>query len=274
MTEVPAPPRGCPDPSILAAFVEGTLDAQTRREVERHVADCFECPVVIAETAQFLQAESEELDGEADPPLRSQWWRIATAAAFAGLCVLGIWQLAARRDPLGRLKQIAAQSPTRLVEGQLSGFEYAPFSIPRSDRPADIDLALRAEAGHLSEGKSLHTSGVALLVVGNAVAAIPLLETAARTTPDDPTMWIDLAAAYIAAGSRGDRANLISALDAADRSIKIAPTSAAAHFNRAVALERLLRPKEAIHEYERALALESRPEWRTEIASRISRLQP
>jgi tetratricopeptide (TPR) repeat protein len=273
MTEVPAPPRGCPDPSILAAFVEGTLDARSHREVERHVADCFECPGVIAETAQFLHAEAEELDGDADPPLRTPWWRVATAA-FVALCVLGIWQLAARRDPLGRLKELAAQSPTRLVEGQLAGFAYARFSTTRSDQKPEVDLALRAEAERLSEGQSLHARGVASLVVGEVDSALPLLEAAARTSPDDPMMWSDLSAAYIAAGSYGDHKRLLAAVAAADHAIQLAPASPAAHFNRALALERLRRPEEAIREYERASALESRPEWREEIQSHISLLRP
>jgi tetratricopeptide (TPR) repeat protein len=262
MSEMPAPPRGCPDPSVLAAFVEGTLDAQTRRDVERHVADCPECPGVIAETARFLEAGVDEAEGEPDPPPGRQWWWL-TAAAFAALCTLGAWQFVVNRDPLRHVKQIASECAVRPVEGQLVGFGYAPLSLPRAGRKPAVDLALRAEAERLT---SFHARGVALLLLGNVNAAVPSLERATRLTPDDAEVWSDLAAARIAARE------FSRALTAADRAVALAPSLAAAHFNRALALEYLGRRDEAIRAYQRAMNLD--PRWREEIASRIEQLQP
>jgi tetratricopeptide (TPR) repeat protein len=269
MSEVPAPPRGCPDPSILAAFIEGTLDALTRREVEHHIADCPECPAVIAETARFLKTDVEEADGESDPPPRRHWRWLAAAAAFAALCMASAWQMEVRRDPLWKVKQIAAECKTRPVEGRLVGFEYVPFPLPRSDRKPTVDLALRAEAERLNEGgSSSHARGVALLLVGDVNAALPFLEMATRLSPDDANLWSDLAAAYVATGSEFSRA-----LAAADQAINLAPSLAAAHFNRAVALTHLGRRDEAVHAYRRALDLDERSEWRKEIATRVALLQ-
>lgn len=275
MTEMPAPPRGCPDPSILAAFVEGTLEPAWRGDVERHVADCPECPLVIAETTRFLRSDEEEAEEGADPSLRRSWWWLAAAAAFVTLCVAGVWQVVAKRDPLRRVKEIASESTIRPVEGRLAGFAYAPFSSPRSERRAPVDLALRAEVERLGEGAgtdagALHARGVALLLTGDHDRALSLLEAATRDDPADASAWSDLSAAYVAAGTIGDRAHLLHAIKAA----RHAPFSAAAQFNRAVALEHLGRPGEAVSAYQRALELEPRSAWRQEIESRIARLQP
>lgn len=279
MSEVPAPPRGCPDPSILAAFIEGTLDAPTRREVERHIADCPECPAVIAETARFLKTDVEEADGESDPPPRRHWRWLAAAAAFAALCMAGAWQMEVRRDPLWKVKQIAAECKVRPVEGRLVGFEYAPFPVLRSDRKPAVDLALRAEAERLNESSetdatALHARGVALLLTGEVRAALPLLEAATRLAPHNASFWCDLAAGYISAGTVGDPLMFSRARAAADRAVALSPSSADAHFNLAVAFERLGRGEDAVGAYLHTNDLEPSSQWREEVASRISRLRP
>lgn len=276
MSEVPAPPRGCPDPSILAAFIEGTLDAKTRREVERHVAECPECPGVIAETARFLSSDLEEAEGDPDPPPLRQW-RWFAAAALAAFCTVALWQATVRRDPLWKVKQLMADCAARPVEGQLADFEYAPYTGLRSDQQPAPDLALRAETERLNESterdaRTLHARGVALLLTGEVRAALPLLEKACRLAPGSATFWNDLATAYIAAGTTSDRAHYQSALSAADRAIALAPSMPAAHFNGAVALERLKRRDDAITAYRRTLELEQRPQWRDEIANNLAQL--
>jgi tetratricopeptide (TPR) repeat protein len=271
MSELPAPPRGCPDSSILAAFIEGTLDAQTRREVERHVAECPECPGVIAETARFLSSEMDEAEGDPDPPPRREW-RWLAAAAVAALCTVALWQASVRRDPLWKLKQIMAESPARPVEGWLTDFDYAPFPEPRSDRKPADNLALRAEAERLNENNaqtasSLHARGVALLLTGDAKFAVSLLEKACRLAPESASNWNDLATAYIAART-GDRA-----VAAADRAIALSPRMAAAHFNRAIALESLGKRDQALSAYRRANELDPQSESHAEIARRIAQLE-
>jgi tetratricopeptide (TPR) repeat protein len=277
MSDLPAPPPGCPEPAVLAAFVEGTLDRQSRRDVEQHVADCPECPGVIAETVRFLKTDGEEAEGESDPPARAHSWRFAVAAAFAMLCVTGlVWQDTWKRDPLRRVKEIAAEAEVRTVEGRLDGFEHVRFSAPRSLRRVVPGLALSAEAERLtgSDAQMLHARGVALLLTGDVRSALPLLEAATRRKPEDAALQSDLAAGYLVAGSGGDRARLRRALAAADVAIALSPSFASAHFNRAVALERLGRREEALAAYGRAARLESSSAWREETVARMSRLRP
>lgn len=278
MTDQAAPPRGCPDPSVLAAFVEGRLDERARREVERHVADCPECPTVIGETARFLQLEAEEADAD-DPPASASrnWWWLA-AAAFAAFCITGVaWQSVMNRDPLVRVRTIAATLPVRTVEGQLSGFAHVPFSSPRSDVKPVPNAKLREVAESLADSdpadaRVLHARGVAQLLMGDKSAAIASLEAASRQEPRDAAFWSDLAAAHLAAGAVGDRDELTRALAAANRAVALAPKSPAAHFNRALALEHLGDRAAAAATYRRALQHTSDEQWRSEITHRLAQI--
>ena len=280
MSDLYAPPRSCPDASVLAAYVEGKLDRRLRREVERHVADCPDCPTVIAETVHFLRNEVDEGEGDIDSPSRAPLGRFAIAAGVAALCVVGVvWQDVIKRDPLRSLKQTAANAKARTVEGRLADFEYAPFIVSRSGRKPAIDLALRAEAerlqkSHASSVRTLHARGVALLLTGDVPSALHVLDAVSRRAPNDAKVQSDLAVAYIAAGHGSNREPFRRALSAAEAAIAISPSLAAAHFNRAVALEHLGRPSEAVDAYRHVIEMESRSSWRDESLQRVAQLQP
>lgn len=264
---------GCPEPSELAAFVEGSLDPSVRREVERHVADCAECPLVVAEAVRFLSDSREEPDADAVTSRHRHWWWIAAAVAAAVLCTPAlIWQLSASRDSLRRVKQLASSSATRTVEGRLAGFGYAPFPVSRSAGPKRQEIvAFRAEAERLD--RSQHARGVALLLAGDVRAAVTLLEAAAEEDPDDAELWNDLAAAHLAGGAIGDRAEFESALHAVDGATALDPALAAAQFNRGAILEHLGRPAEAVGAYRRAIALDPSSGWSEEAEFRVARLR-
>lgn len=261
----------CPDPVVLASFVEGTLDERSRVDVERHVALCAECPVIIGETVRFLRApaEREALEGAAPAP--SWRWLAAVAALAVFFIPATFWH---KRDPLRRMKQISAQLPFRSLEARLTGFHYSPYDPDRSSASRPDDIAVRAEAARIAEergtgAQSLHARGVALLLSGDPVLAIDLLSSATRANPRSAPAWCDLAAAYIAIGGRSE---LAKALDTADRAVVLAPEMAEAHFNRGLALQNLGRRTEAVDAYRAALLLDGRSQWREELEFRIAAL--
>lgn len=261
--------RGCPPPAVLAAFVEGTLDAETRSAVAAHVADCSECVLVVGATAQFLAPDQEEeSEGDAEPIADSRQWQIAAAAAGAILVAAVAWYGMARRDPLQRLRTLAAASSVRRVEGRLAGFPYRRFAVMRSE-PAEINLAYEAEVERLSrrgrnDAAALHALGVAVLLNADARDAVRLLRRATTLDPSDAAAWTDLAAAEIASSSYAD------ALAAARRAASLAPDASGAHFNAALALDALGRRSEAVRAYRAALAVEDDAGWRREIAQRLA----
>jgi len=269
--------RGCPDEMMIVAFVEGVLDPETRRIVERHAADCPECPLVIAKTAGFLKSYADE--AAADAVSRQPRWRWLATAAVAAFCIpVVVWQLAAQRDPLRRIKRIASESPVRAVEGRLAGFEHVPFSLSRSGAQAKDVLVLRAEAERLAEerrtdARSLHARGVALLLTGDAASAVKLLTDAAQAEPRKEAIWNDLAVAHLEVARNRDASRLAEALAATGRALALSPTAASAHFNRGLALEHLRRADEAVREYGRVIALEPGSPWGEESARRIAILR-
>jgi tetratricopeptide (TPR) repeat protein len=262
-----ADPRPCPDASTLAAFAEGRLGRDEQEGVARHVADCAECPHVVAAVASLLDDDASAADSS---PRR---WLLAAAAA-AALCITGAtWWALQARDPMRRLSVLATRSATRPVEGMLHDFAHRPYDGHRAVQEHDRDLRIGALADSLERrgetASALHVRGLAKLLLGDSREAAPLLEKAARMSPDDAGMWSDLAAAEIARAAQGDRSALVRALDDADRALALDPDLASAHFNRALALERLDRPDDAADAFKRALA--TAPDgWSDEIRERIA----
>lgn len=75
MKEVPmnANPPGHPESETLAAYVDGTLLGQRKREIERHLRDCSDCRQVWHETDIYLlqNRPPREPRKEADSALTS-----------------------------------------------------------------------------------------------------------------------------------------------------------------------------------------------------------
>jgi tetratricopeptide (TPR) repeat protein len=258
---------------VLAAFAEGVLPPEQRPEVERHVANCPECPVIVGEVTRFLGDAAEEDSERAAPDHR--WWYIA--AVIAAICVpVVVWRTMSS-DPLMHLRSIAAASAVRHYEGRLHDFAYTRFRSTRSTERISVPAALRAEADRLADhgdaADVLHARGIAALMSGDPHKAALLLDKAARSADDDPAILNDLAVAELARASRGVPAALPSALEAANRAVALAPSSPDAHYNRGIALERLSDAVGAAKAYRQALAHETSPQWSAEIRERLQRVE-
>jgi len=274
----------CPESATLAAFVEGKLDAGGRAVVALHLADCPECVSVACEASRFLrEAADEQSDSEADlPHRRVHPFAASVAAALAvACCAAAMWWFVTSRDPLRRLRQAAAMSPTRSVEPRLANFPYARFLSPRAGAAHEKDPGdpLTAEAEEVADlpaqdAGAWHARGVAALLLHHDANAVRCLETAARLAPDEAEYWNDLAAAEIARdGGRGDVRALQAAIAAADRAVAGDPALASAPFNRALASERLGLRQQAVEAYARALRADHRSDWAAETRTRLQRLQ-
>jgi tetratricopeptide (TPR) repeat protein len=270
-------PQICPSPEVLGAFIEGTLDASARAGVRRHVASCSQCVFVVGEANAFLSSDEPEADEESEGS-RDGWpWTAAIAAVIVLTCATAAAWLTARwRDPLDRVRRAADAAPTRPAEGQLADFGYAPYRATRSD-VAEVNPRLRIEAERLmhaggSDARTWHARGVASLILGDAATAVMMLQKAVVLAPQNAGYWSDLAAARVAAGTRGDQAELRDAASAASRAEAIDPSLVSASFNRALALEHLGDPGAAARAYERCLALRPSEPWAAEIRLRRARL--
>jgi hypothetical protein len=225
---------GCPEPGILAAYVDRRLSRAEVAAVEGHLADCDACRDLLAEAVRAL--EDIEQDEDVVPS-----WRRGRAVALAGLAAAAVVALAialpwpAWRDWLGgkppapssatpapgaaperRQALIVALGAMRLFDARLTGgFQPGPVrGVTRSGSTgARPGLGLFEDA--LSPGVRVATAeieawaaqepspeaealkGVAQLVEGRIDEAIASLEAAAAARCLDARLLNDLAAAYI-----------------------------------------------------------------------------
>jgi tetratricopeptide (TPR) repeat protein len=277
-----------PEPQILAAFLDGTLDDATRREVADHIETCDECLTVIGETARMLDEEEAvenvvpmhgaaaatatppAAPAAARPPRRPRprpWMYLAAAIAIIAISAMFLRTLIFR-DPVDDLIRASRSLATRPVEGRLAGFDYAPYRVPRSvgdDDEIDSELVrLQSVAGDVIEknasaarnARRQHAAGVAALMSdGHRDDALPFLIRATELDPHNARYWNDLAVAWNDARRHRD------ALRALERAIQIDASDRAARFNLAVTYERLGDKLHADAAYSAYLTLDPSSPW-------------
>lgn len=280
--------QSCPDPETLSAFIDQRLDPKSRLEVVKHLAECGDCRDLVVAANEY-SSENETQTGEVVRGRFGRRWvaRFATAAAVVA-ALFGV--MPAREMILARhmreLEKAANDLPKRTIDGRLSGnFAYkqaAPtFRGNNETSEGYAELQVGALAGAAAERASknpsvrnLHTAGVGhVLVKGHEYRqqAVIDLEKAARAKPDSASIQTDLAAVYLARGTEGDYER---ALSAANKALNIEPTSVAAAWNRALALQKLNRDAEAIAAWNRYLELDPSSPWAQEAKTRLANLQP
>ncbi|HEV7922106.1 MAG TPA: CHAT domain-containing protein [Thermoanaerobaculia bacterium] len=288
---------GFPSHETLAAFIDGRLDAQTRKRVIEHMATCSECRSIFVST--------NELRGPiaATPRRLSLRWTSAFAAAFlVALILVGGYAISRRGKghlPSGVEALIADTShfPNRPTAARVSGFPYRPEEPTFRQGPATNDestwdakgaaAAISKRAARHPTVENLHALGISHLAFGNAADAIRPLEDAIRLEtgkPDvgaaidastDAPLLSDLSAAYFALAQRTEHreARLLSALDAAKRAWDLDPHSPEAAWNRAVCLEAASSSREnAVAAWDDYLRLDPSSDWAKEAKQHRDRL--
>ncbi len=167
-----------------------------------------------------------------------------------------------RRLGIRDLVVAAADLRYRAILPRLTGgFAYRPISPvrrgARGDSTGDLPTAnlygsyarlLSATERSPSHG-SLHAVGLAGLALGDVNRACGVLEQASKSEggAGDAELLSDLAAAYYARGVGEDHVELIlRAIDVSSRALKLGPALAPAAFNRALAIESIHLPDQAI----------------------------
>jgi CHAT domain-containing protein/tetratricopeptide (TPR) repeat protein len=304
----PADPL-CPDPEILAAWVDQGLEAADRARIDTHLAGCDDCRLLVARVIEFQHAAAEDTAAEpavdaapAEPAREPQraavlpftrrvtrWHMAAFATAAAALLlavqVAPVWGPGGRSGADSRLADLAdAVGQVRTVEARLTGgFRYGPLRAPLrsggSAAPMD-NWTLYAAAGKIREeaqkeptADNLHGLGLAHLVVGNYDDAVQALEDAVAEAPQVSRYQSDLAAAYLARGKELDRPDdAPRALAAAERAIA-ADDTLEARYNRALALQTLFLEDQARQAWDDYLKRDSTSEWAEEARRYLAALQ-
>jgi len=265
----------CPSDDTLAAYVDGRVDAQTRRVVLEHIETCSECMSAV------LSANAQR---KASPAAASSrpWWLAVAAAALIAIVAVPLLLLRRHGDPVARLVALAPRS-ARVVEPRLTGgfawAEYAGAERATSSAADPEQMKLAGAAGELIEranrardAGSQHAAGMALVLVQRPAEGIARLEAAASQSKDAKS-WSDLAAARYAAASQLGRASLYpSALAAADAALRVDPSLPEALFNRALIIERLGLADEARRAWQRYLEIDPSSHWADEARMHLADL--
>lgn len=287
----------CLAPETIAAYLDRRLDAAAVARVEEHLADCEECRTLLGETAAFLESDAAAPSAPASAGLpetrvsptrsrRTPWMLgLAAAAAVAALTPFVLGRM--RPTPESALAELdRALAGKRYVEGRLSGFEYGEYVSPKRGRlpvsslPLEVIAAggrvdrLVAAAPEPNSAANLAALGTSLVALRLVHDAVENLEQAARLDPRNARIQSDLAAAYLARYRAGDHPeDPARAVDAASTAVALDPTSRAAAFNRALALEALPLRGEALRAWESYLALDPSSGWASEARAHIDELK-
>ncbi len=194
----------------------------------------------------------------------------------------------------GRTELIESLHGERPVEGRLSWeFSYASYKgtnmavsmadTARDPGPAqpgppsrgvsqaerEIERAIEGQQSPEAHG----TRAILHLLRGQTDRAVRELDKACRLAPKDAHLLSDLAAALLArAGEKEDPHDLVLALATADKALTVDHQLPEAHFNRALALEKLFLFTSAKSAWEAYLQLDSASGWAREARTRHAEL--
>lgn len=195
--------------------------------------------------------------------------RLVGLVIVAGLVIAAavVWPPLADRFRAQALDRSAATLPSRPFAGRLHDLPYVPRRAQRGENDR-INLRLKAEASRVLQGSAAPAlRGKALLLIGNATEAAQELEHAAEG--GNASALSDLAAARVQEADQSNRVEpALAGVIAARRALHVSPNLAAAHFNIALALERIGLTNEAAGAFGQAAALEPGSAWAAEALSR------
>ncbi|HEY0556882.1 MAG TPA: CHAT domain-containing protein [Thermoanaerobaculia bacterium] len=173
------------------------------------------------------------------------------------------------------LASLAAEDlQSRALEPRVTGgFHYAPYrSGCKAPGSRHYKAVSEVASGNLTD--RLGAAAVVDLLDCKPGKAIELLHEALAARPKDPRLLSDLAAAYL---QRGELENapydLIQALTAADRALRLTSFFPEARFNQALALTHLGLAPEAEKAWQSYLGQDKGSEWRREASAHLQELE-
>jgi tetratricopeptide (TPR) repeat protein len=180
---------------------------------------------------------------------------------------------------------VASLGTDRFLEARLSAdFAYGPRpSQRRSGSPGDdVRPETRIAAARVEKvvddqatPQALGALGLAHLATANVDGAVTALERATRAAPDDASLQIDLAAAYLERHRRRPgRSDATGAVEAARRATGLAPQRPQGWFNLALAHQAAGNSAEARRAAAQLNLLEPSSPWTLELRARLDQTRP
>ncbi len=283
--------NGCPEPEVLAAYVDRGLSLAERARVDAHLASCPQCIGLVAGVARTVadlsaHAPDAVVAVDANPRVTRRSLAGALAAAAAVIAVVAAPSLLRpwlERDA-GLVSLVDSVGEQRSVLGRLTGgFPHAPLGVPsaggQGGRAAGADRILlaadkiRESFGERETPSHLHALGVSQLLAGRYEDAAQSLLAASREQPANARYLSDVAAVQLERARLGLRPDdLPRALASADRARRLDPSLKEAWFNRALAASALSLTAEAKTGWTEYLKRDSVSPWAAEARLRLDEL--
>lgn len=294
-----------PSEETLAAFIDGRLDEEMRKQVVAHLAECDECYGTVMAAGAWLHEEKAGTVKPISIAAHRKPYAIGLAAAATIAGVLLYPPLSVRyeqRRDTAALRDAANELPKRKTYARLSlDLAYKPkLGTTRggSDHPSDRDseaamFAVTSAAYKLQQDAerdprivAQHSKALGLLLAGSYQEATDTLDAVIKRTTatdsvaeairksTDVALLSDLSAAH---GARADWTQAPGsaqiAYDAALRAWQLDPKSPKTIWNRAVAIERLHHDASAIPAWNDYIALDPSSPWSDEARERVKDLR-
>ena len=281
----------CPEPEVLAAYVDRGLSLAERSRVDRHLASCPQCIALVAGVVRTV-ADVSEFMPHAEPAVETAS-RAVTRRTLVGVLAAAAAVIAVLFAPSfvrpwldrdAELVSLGGVSEQRSVLGRLTGgFPHAPLGVPsaggqggraaETDRILLIAAKIRESFGERETPSRLHELGRSQLLAGRYDDAAQALLAASREQPANARYLNDLAAVQLERARLGLRPDdLPRALASADRARRLDPSLNEAWFNRALFVTALSLDAQATVAWTEYLARDSSSAWATEARARLADL--
>ena len=131
---------GCPDPSLLVAYLDGTLFHRDASAIDAHVETCLNCSTLLAQMRRVR-------DGE-DRSKRSRTLRVGGAIAVVLIAGLGTWFALRRAPETSPTESRSVRLPWPAV-GQRQGGQPDPQvrPAPTTEPPVRLKADTTTETG-------------------------------------------------------------------------------------------------------------------------------
>jgi len=283
--------HSCPEPEVLAAYVDRGLSLAERSRVDRHLASCPQCLALVAGVVRTV-ADVSEFMPHAEPAVETAS-RAGTRRTLVGVLAAAAAVIAVLFAPsfvrpwLDRdagLVSLGGVSEQRSVLGRLTGgFPHAPLGVPsaggQGGRAAETDRILltaakiRESFGERETPSRLHELGRSQLLAGRYDDAAQALLAASREQPANARYLNDVAAVQLERARLGLRPDdLPRALASADRARRLDPSLNEAWFNRALAMTALSLTGQAEAAWSDYLKRDGSSAWAGEARARLTDL--
>ncbi|MGE0887029.1 MAG: CHAT domain-containing protein [Blastocatellales bacterium] len=221
----------------------------------------------------------------------SRYLKIAAAILLLGSVGFLVWRYAFRPSQSASLVALnRAYANGRTLETRIGGLDYAPYAPTRGANDADANarilreraerIVLDAYAEHPSAANR-HALGKYYLADKQFDKAIEQFNAALKDAPNLAELHNDLGAALLEKSRFEKRNNqpgdslqhLAASLESIEQALKLQPDYLPALFNRALCLQEMYLPRQAIEEWKKYLQLDSNSKWADEARKRLEELE-